>query len=82
MQKQFQAAAESCQKALSYVRDEPYANYRLGLIYAEEYNGNANAELLKEARQHFTTVIALIPDTDEAQRSRKYITNIDAVLPH
>ncbi len=82
MQKQFQAAAESCQKALSYVRDEPYANYRLGLIYAEEYNGSGNAELLKEARQHFTTVIALIPDTDEAQRSRKYITNIDAVLPH
>ncbi len=82
MQKQFQAAAESCQKALTYVRDDPYANYRLGLVYAEEYNGNGNAELLKEARLHFSTVIALIPDTDEAQRSRKYITNIDAVLPH
>jgi tetratricopeptide (TPR) repeat protein len=82
MQKQFQAAAESCQKALSYVRDEPYANYRLGLVYAEEYNGNGNAELLKEARQYFSTVIALIPDTEEAQRSRGYIAKIDAVLPH
>jgi tetratricopeptide (TPR) repeat protein len=80
MQKQFQPAAESCQKALSYVHDDPYANYRLGLVYAEEYNGNGNAELLREARQHFNTVIALIPDTDEAQRSRKYIANINAVL--
>ena len=82
MQKQFQAAAESCQKALAYVHDEPYANYRLGIVYAEEYNGNGNTELLKEARLHFSTVVALIPDTDEAQRSRKYIANIDAVLLH
>jgi tetratricopeptide (TPR) repeat protein len=82
VQKQFQAAAESCQKALTYVRDEPYANYRLGIVYAEEYNGNGNTELLKEARLHFSTVVALIPDTDEAQRSRKYIANIDAVLLH
>ncbi|MBT9331046.1 tetratricopeptide repeat protein [Paracidobacterium acidisoli] len=82
MQKQFSAAAESCQKALSYVHDDPYANYRLGLVYAEEYNGNGNPELLREARLHFSTVIALIPDTDEAQRSRKYVANIDAVLLH
>jgi tetratricopeptide (TPR) repeat protein len=82
VQKQFQAAAESCQKALTYVHDEPYANYRLGIVYAEEYNGNGNTELLKEARLHFSTVVALIPDTDEAQRSRKYIANIDAVLLH
>jgi tetratricopeptide (TPR) repeat protein len=81
MQKQFAPAAEACQKALNYVHDEPYANYRLGIVYAEEYNGNGNAELLREARQHFSTVIAQIPDTDEAQRSRKYIANIDAVLP-
>jgi tetratricopeptide (TPR) repeat protein len=82
MEKQFAPAAESCQKALTYVKDDPYANYRLGLVYAEEYNGNGNAELLREARLHFSTVVALIPDTDEAQRSRKYIANIDAVLPH
>jgi hypothetical protein len=53
-----------------------------GPEHAEEYNGNGNAELLKEARQYFSTVIALIPDTEEAQRSRGYIAKIDTVLPH
>jgi len=80
MAKQFQNAEESCQRALTYAHDEPYANYRLGVVYAEEYNKAGNRNLLKEARSHFDTVIRVNPETDEAQRSRKYIANIDAVL--
>ena len=82
MQKQFQQAEESCQQALAYAQDEPYANYRLGIVFAEEYNRAGNVNLLKEARTHFDTVIKVNPDTDEAQRAKKYIANIDAVLAH
>jgi tetratricopeptide (TPR) repeat protein len=82
LQKQFQGAEESCQRALAYAHDEPYANYRLGVVYAEEYNHGGSLDLLKEAKSHFDTVIRVNPDTDEAQRARKYIANIDAVLSH
>ena len=80
MLKQFHPAEESCQKALTYSRDDPYANYRLGLVYAEEYNNGGSQALLKEAKSHFDTVIRLNPDTDEAARARKYIDNINAAL--
>jgi tetratricopeptide (TPR) repeat protein len=80
MQKNFDVAAEFCQKALLYTPGDPFANYRLGIIYAEEYNRAGNTGLLIEARQHFQSVIAANSDTDEAQRSRKYLSNIDGLL--
>ena len=82
MQKELQPASEACLKALSYEQDDPYANYRLGMVYAEEYNQAGNTELLKEARAHFNTVIKVNPDTDEAAHSRSYLANIDTVLAH
>ena len=52
----------------------------LGLVFTEQYNSIGGLALLQEARKYFDAVIAINPDADEAQRSRKYVANIDSVL--
>jgi len=80
MRKSYDDAAVQCHKALSLVPDDPFANYRLALVFAEQYNAIGGPALLEEAKKYFDAVIAINPDTDEAQRSRKYVANIDSVL--
>jgi tetratricopeptide (TPR) repeat protein len=80
MSKRFDEAALQCHKALALVPRDLFANYRLGTVFTEQYNAIGGAALLQEARQYFRAVIAINPDTDEAQRSRKYVAQIDSVL--
>jgi uncharacterized caspase-like protein/tetratricopeptide (TPR) repeat protein len=92
MQKRDDQAIPFCQKALSLLPDDPWGNYRLGLIYIEQANagtqsGTVSADatqsitgLLSAARTHFSRVIAVNPDMDEAERARKYISRIDTAL--
>jgi tetratricopeptide (TPR) repeat protein len=80
MRKSYDDAALQCHKALSLVPDDLFANYRLGLVFTQQYNSIGGLALLQEARKYFDAVIAINPDTDEAQRSRKYVANIDSVL--
>jgi tetratricopeptide (TPR) repeat protein len=80
MGKSYDDAALQCHKALSLLPGDLFANYRLGLIFTTQYNTIGGPALLQEARKYFATVIAINPDTDEAQRSRKYVANIDSVL--
>jgi tetratricopeptide (TPR) repeat protein len=80
MRKSYDEAALQCRKALSLVPDDLFANYRLGLVFTQQYNSIGGLALLQEARKYFDAVIAINPDTDEAQRSRKYVANIDSVL--
>ncbi|HTZ60114.1 MAG TPA: hypothetical protein VMB49_18520, partial [Acidobacteriaceae bacterium] len=80
MRKSYDDAAVQCHKALSLVPDDPFANYRLALVFSEQYNAIGGPALLEEAKKYFDAVIAINPDTDEAQRSRKYVANIDSVL--
>jgi tetratricopeptide (TPR) repeat protein len=80
MRKSYDEAAVQCHKALSLVPGDLFANYRLGLIFAKQYNAIGGQALLQEARKYFDAVIAINPDTDEAQRSRKYVADIDSVL--
>jgi tetratricopeptide (TPR) repeat protein len=80
MQKQFDPAITYCQTALTYMPSDLFANYRLGVIYAEKFNQNNQVALLAAAKLHFAAVIAANPDTNEAERSRKYVKNIDSVL--
>ncbi len=80
MRKSYDEAAVQCHKALSLVPDDLFANYRLGLVFTQQYNSIGGQALLQEARKYFDAVIAINPDTDEAQRSRKYVANIDSVL--
>jgi uncharacterized caspase-like protein/tetratricopeptide (TPR) repeat protein len=90
MQKRYDTAIPFCEKALTYMPADLWANYRLGVIYIEQANagaqaaGSANAssvtDLLKEARIRFANVVTVNPDTDEASRARQYIARIDAAL--
>ena len=80
MQKQYDAAIQSCQQALTYMPKDLFANYRLGLIYAQKFNQQNSLSLLAAARGHFEAVITANPDTDEAGRSRQYIQMIDRAL--
>jgi uncharacterized caspase-like protein/tetratricopeptide (TPR) repeat protein len=92
MQKRYDAAISFCQRALTFLPADQWANYRLGVIYVEQANsGQAPAnsasvntgavtDLLKAARSRFTNVVTVNPDTDEANRARQYIARIDAAL--
>ena len=80
MQKNYDTAATNCQKALTLTPTDLFANYRLGLVMAEQYNQVGGLALLQDARKYFDAVIAINPQTDEAARSRKYVANIDSVL--
>jgi tetratricopeptide (TPR) repeat protein len=80
MHKRYDEASMQCHKALALVPQDLFANYRLGIVFTEQYNAIGGQALLQEARQYFDAVIAINPDTDEAQRSRKYVAQIDSVL--
>jgi tetratricopeptide (TPR) repeat protein len=80
MQKKFDSAIGYCQKALTYIPKDMFANYRLGVIYSEKFNQANQLGLLAAAKTHFSLVIAANPDANEADRARKYIKNIDQVM--
>ena len=80
MEKNFSQALPFCQKALTYMPQDLWANYRLGTIYIEQSNLNASPALLSAARTHFQLVIAANPDTEEAARARQYVSKIDSAL--
>ena len=80
LQKQFDPALGYCQTALTYMPNDLFTNYRMGVIYAEKFNQQPQLALLAAAKLHFNATIAANPDTNEADRSRKYLKNIDAVL--
>jgi tetratricopeptide (TPR) repeat protein len=78
--KHYGAAVPYCQQALSYIPKDLFANYRLGLLYAQEFNQQNSVGLLAAAKEHFSEVVAVAPDTDEAGRSKKYLQMIDSAL--
>jgi tetratricopeptide (TPR) repeat protein len=80
MQKKFDSAIVYCQRALTYIPKDMFANYRLGIIYSEKFNQANQLGLLAAAKTHFSMVIAANPDASEADRARKYIKNIDQVM--
>jgi tetratricopeptide (TPR) repeat protein len=80
LQKKFDSAIHYCQTALTFTPNDLFTNYRLGIIYSQQYNQSGSVALLAAARKHFENVIEQNPDANEADRSRKYVRNIDAVL--
>ncbi len=80
MQKKYDPAIHLCQQALTYIPKDMYANYRLGLVYTQEFNQQHSVGLLAAAKTHFSEVVAIGPDTDEAGRSKKYLVMIDKAL--
>ena len=51
--KQFTEAIAFCQQALVYDPGDPFAHYRLGVNYSEQYNLSGGTGLLAAARRHF-----------------------------
>ena len=80
LQKRYDAAIPYCQTALTFTPGDLYTDYRLGLLYSQKYNQSGGVALLAAARKHFESVIQENPDANEADRSRKYVKNIDMVL--
>ncbi len=80
MQKQFDPAIGYCNTALTYMPNDLFANFRLGVLYSEKFNQRSEVGLLAAAKTHFDAAIAANPDTHEAELSRKYVKNIDSVL--
>lgn len=80
LQKRYDMAIPYCQTALTFTPGDLYTNYRLGLLYSQKYNQSGGVALLAAARKHFESVIQENPDANEADRSRKYVKNIDMVL--
>jgi tetratricopeptide (TPR) repeat protein len=80
MQKRLDPAIKDCNTALTYLPDDLFANYRLGVLYSEKFNQQNQIGLLAAAKTHFDAAIAANPDANEADRARKYVKNIDNVL--
>jgi len=78
--KRYSSAIQYCQQALNYIPKDLYANYRLGLVYAQQFNQQNSVGLLAAAKEHFSEVVTVWPDTDEAGRSKKYLQMIDSAL--
>ena len=80
LQKRYEPAVHLCQQALTYIPKDLFANYRLGLLYTLQFNQQHSVGLLATAKGHFSEVVAVAPDTDEAGRSKKYLVMIDTAL--
>jgi tetratricopeptide (TPR) repeat protein len=80
LQKKLDSAIRYCQTALTFAPKDLFTNYRLGVLYSQQYNQSGSVSLLAAARKHFENVIDQNPDANEADRSRKYVKNIDLVL--
>ena len=80
MLKRYDSAIHLCQEALTYIPKDMFANYRLGLVYTLEFNQDHSVGLLAAAKEHFTEVATIGPDTDEGGRSKKYLQMINAAL--
>jgi tetratricopeptide (TPR) repeat protein len=80
LQKKVDSAIRYCQTALTFTPSDLFTNYRLGVLYSQQYNQSGSVAQLAAARKHFENVIEKNPDANEADRSRKYVKNIDSVL--
>jgi tetratricopeptide (TPR) repeat protein len=80
MQKQLDPAIRDCNTALTYLPNDLFANYRLGVLYSEKFNQRNEIGMLAAAKTYFDAAIAANPDANEADRARKYVKNIDNVL--
>jgi tetratricopeptide (TPR) repeat protein/uncharacterized caspase-like protein len=76
----YDAAINSCQRALAYDPEDPYVHYALGLVYARKAQVTGQIETLPAARQHFAAMLKLNSDMSEAEYARKNIASIDAAL--
>jgi tetratricopeptide (TPR) repeat protein len=76
----FDTAIGYCNKSLSYDPQDAYSHFALALCYTSKAQASGTLEALVPARQHFATTVSLNSEMAEAERAKKYIARIDALL--
>jgi tetratricopeptide (TPR) repeat protein len=74
------SAIEYYQKSASYDASDPLIYWALGLAFSGKAEITQTTEGLTEARACFLKMLELNPDLTQAERARKYVARIDAVL--
>ncbi|HXS95227.1 MAG TPA: tetratricopeptide repeat protein [Candidatus Limnocylindrales bacterium] len=77
---QFDTAIASCERALSYDAQDPYAHYALGLAFMTKAQTTGSIAELDPARRHFQKTIEINPDLQESRYAKQNIANIDKFL--
>jgi tetratricopeptide (TPR) repeat protein len=78
--KQYDSSIASCQKSLSYYKQDPYAHCDLGLAYMHKASDADSPADLDPALQHFQQVVAINPDLDQSKIARQNIAIIRKAL--
>jgi tetratricopeptide (TPR) repeat protein len=73
-------AIDYYQKSASYDPGDPLIYWGLGLAFSGKAEMTQTTEGLSEARAYFVKMLDLNPDLTQADKARKYISRIDAVL--
>jgi len=76
----FDSAIGYCNKSLVYDPQDPYSHFALALCYTSKAQASGALEPLVPARKHFATTMSLNAEMAEAERAKKYIARIDALL--
>ncbi len=74
-------ATEFCQEALQRDSKDPVAYFLLGNAYRDTFNRKPDRTLLLKARDSYVHMLALNSDMNESDHAKKYIEQIDALLP-
>jgi tetratricopeptide (TPR) repeat protein len=69
-----------CQKALSFDGGDPLTHYSLALSYFRQAATIGDVGMLPAARKHFSEMLAINPDLNEARDAKENIKNIDQYL--
>jgi tetratricopeptide (TPR) repeat protein len=79
-QSHFDPAIAYCQKALAYDKQDPYAQYALGLCYMHQAQSSGSLELLASAEKHFRAMLDINPDLQESGYAKQNLKSIDQAL--
>lgn len=74
-------AREYCQRALRHAPQDPIAYFLLGNVNRDLYNARHSCEYLTAARASYAKMIAINAELDESKNARKYLGQIDGILP-
>jgi tetratricopeptide (TPR) repeat protein len=69
-----------CQKSLQYDPEYPYGHYLTGLVLASRAQDSGSLETLASAKRHFTKMLALNPDMDEAKNVKVMLHSFEQAL--
>jgi tetratricopeptide (TPR) repeat protein len=79
-EKKVEDALLFCQKSLQYDPEYSYGHYLTGLVLATQAQASGSVETLASARKHFTKMLALNPDMDEAKSVKTMLASFDQAL--